>query len=134
MNNIYSVTGANKESRGGSQEYEFGNDLQIIAGFSDQILIGTQIISPGISVRYRHAQRDMVNHQQIPGSGGDFVYTRLSSSFPLANSSSSLNFNFEFPLYSRANETQLVPSMIINIGWFKSFEPSNPNESLIDLN
>ncbi len=134
LNAIYSMTGKNDGSRGGSQSYEFGNDIQVIGGYSDQVLIGTQLIVPGISFRYRFANRDLVNDQELPGTGGEFIFTRLSTSFPMGNSSSNLHFNFEFPLMTRVNETQLATSFIVNVGWSKSFSSNKFSESLIDLN
>lgn len=118
LNVIYSATGTNNNARSGRQTYEFGNDVQTIIGYSDQLLIGKSIIQPGLSLRYRHANPDQVNSSDLPGTGGDFVFARFSNAFPIGKGNSSFNINFEVPLWSQVNDTQLAPSYVINIGWY----------------
>ncbi len=134
LNTIISKTGSNPNSRGGFQTYEFGDDIQIISGFSDQVLFLGQIITPGISVRYRHADRDKVDQNKLPGTGGDFLFGKISNSFPFPKLKSSLGINFELPLWTRVNDTQLSPSFAINISWFKSFNPQLASSTIIDVN
>jgi len=134
FNSIWSLTGVNNRARGGNQSYEFGDDIQLIAGMTDQLLLFNNIITPGISFRYRHASRDLISNSELPGTGGDFVFARLSNGFPFPKLKSSLNFNFEFPLWSRVNDTQLAPSFTVNIGWSKTIQLDNNVDQLIDLN
>jgi len=134
LNAITSRTGVNPESRGGAQSYEFGNDIQLIGGISDQVLLFNQIFSSGVSVRYRHANRDLVNSNELPGTGGDFFFGRASVGIPFPKLKSSFNINVEFPLWSSVNETQLAPSFVLNFGWFKKIEPKLEYETLIDIN
>jgi len=117
-NTILSLTGRNNDARQGLQTYEFGNDIQATLGYSDQVLLGTTIFQPGISLRYRHAESDRVDDSGLPGTGGDFVFSRFSSSIPIGQKGSSLNLNVELPLWSRVNDTQLSPTLVLNIGWF----------------
>lgn len=133
LNNIISITGANDNSRGGLQTYEFGNDIQVIGGFSDQLLIGKQIVSPGASLRYRYASRDRVNGNDLPGTGGDFLFLRISNSIPFPRLKSNFNLNVEWPILSRVNETQLAPSYILNFGWSTTIENNEPNQSIINF-
>ena len=44
-NYIQSFTGTNPSSRGGNFNYEFGNDIQIISGISDQFLLFSNIVA-----------------------------------------------------------------------------------------
>ena len=133
INTIVTMTGTNDQSRNGSQEYEFGNDLQLIAGYSDQFVFLNQIISPGVSIRYRNVQRDRIDNNPIPGTGGEFFFARLSTGIPFPKLTSNFTINLEFPIHSRVNETQLVPSYIINFGWTKTIEPSSSLTNLIDI-
>lgn len=133
LNAIVSQTGINKNSRGGTQAYEFGNDIQVIAGFSDQLLIGNQIMAPGLALRYRHADRDEVNQISLPGTGGDFVFARISNSLPFPKLNSSIALNLEIPIWNKINETQLTPSYGINVSWYLKLESENKAyESIIN--
>jgi len=51
---IYRYTGTNNNYLGHSS-YRFGNELQLIAGISDQLNLGTQILDPSILLRFRMA-------------------------------------------------------------------------------
>jgi len=119
FNLIYSSTGVNNDARGGLQTYEFGNDIQGIFGYSDQLLVGKTILQPGLSLRYRHAGPDQVSQNPLPGTGGDFLFTRLSNSFPIGSGNGSLNINIEIPVWSKVNDTQLAPSYVVNVGWYQ---------------
>lgn len=134
INSILSFTGVNNNARGGAQTYEFGNDIQIITGFSDQILVFNNIITPGLSFRYRHADRDLISGSELPGTGGNFLFTRLSNAIPFPKANSSLNINLELPIWSRVNDTQLSPTYTINIGWSKKFIIDTQPDQLIQLN
>lgn len=133
LNTIYSLTGTNDNARNGAQAYRFGNDIQFIGGISDQLLLFDQVVSPGLSIRYRHAERDQIDKNESPGTGGDFVFARISSSIPFTKWNSSFNFNLEFPIWTRVNETQLSPSLVFNFGWSRVFESKKEYDALIDL-
>ncbi|MFT6807327.1 MAG: hypothetical protein ACJA01_000547 [Saprospiraceae bacterium] len=132
LNAIMSQTGINKNSRGGTQAYEFGNDVQVIAGYSDQLLIGNQILSPGVALRYRYADRDEVNQIKLPGTGGSFVFARISNSIPFPQLKSSLAVNLEVPIWNKINETQLTPSFGINVSWYLKLESKKAYLSIIE--
>ena len=117
LNTIYSQTGVNDQSRGGNQTYEFGNDLQVISGYSEQIILFNRIINPGINLRYRWADRDQVDSGNVPGTGGQFLFTTISLGIPTNGSKSDFNVNLELPLWTKVNETQLAPTFRINFGW-----------------
>ncbi len=134
FNTLLSRTGSNPNSRGGAQTYRFGNDVQFIAGFGDQFLIANQVLSSGLSVRYRFVNRDQVNQNPIPGTGGKFLFARLSNRFSLPKLNSNLSINIEIPIWSHINETQLVPSFGINFGWYYSISPQKHSFDIIDIN
>jgi hypothetical protein len=127
---IYSHTGENPNARNGLQTYEFGNDIQIIAGLADQFLIGTKVIAPSLALRYRAANNDTVDSNDISGTGGEWLFAKATLGVEFLWQSS-LSFDIELPLYTFVNETQLSPNSIITLSWSKSFSFSK-NE--VDLN
>lgn len=126
LNGILSLTGANDDSRNGLQTYEFGDDVQLIAGLNDQFLLFNRIVNPGVSIRYRKANRDKINNIESSGTGGEWVFTRLSLGVEFFKQSM-LTLNFEVPAYTFVNDTQLSPDRIINISWSKSFSLKQEN-------
>lgn len=132
LNAIYTSTGSNPDSRGGLQIYEFGNDVQLIGGLNDQLLVLGRVVTGGLALRYRKAGRDKIDNINGTGTGGEWLFTRISLGTEFFKTSS-LTLNFELPISTYVNETQLSPDHIINISWFKSFELKNKStvESII---
>jgi len=131
---IYKNSGSNPNSRNGRQEYKFGNDLQLIAGVSDQFFLFNQLLTPSLSLRYRTTKRDQIDKMENSGTGGNWLFGKLSIGMEFANNTS-VNIQTEIPLYSFVNETQLSPDVILGIGIYKliSFDRSNELESIIKL-
>lgn len=133
FNGIYSWTSENGSSRNGLQAYEFGNDIQLIVGLSDQLLLFNRIVNPGLSFRYRNVQRDRINQIEGSGTGGNWVFARASIGVEFIKQSL-LSINYEIPLHTFVNETQLSPDRIINISLYKTFKTiKNNTDNLIKL-
>ena len=133
LNAIYSSTGANNDSRGGRQTYEFGNDLQLISGISDQFVWFGQILSPSIGLRFRAANRDAIDGIANSGTGGTFLFLRGGLSLDVSNDYR-LSLNGELPIYTRVNETQLATSYTINLSLYKRFSfRKDTNDSFPNL-
>jgi hypothetical protein len=116
----YRATGVNPDYLG-SIEYEFGNDLQIIAGFADRIVIGKSIWDPSLFFRYRNAQRDTNNGSEIDATGGEWVFLMPGLKYSF-NPDISISGTMEIPLYSFVNNTQLTPTNRFSIGvYFKLY-------------
>jgi hypothetical protein len=111
---IYRRTGKNKSYLGNST-YQFGNELQLIAGIADRFVISKFQIDPSIKFRYREAGRDFFNENEFPGSGGQFVFINPGVAVVLSKRVS-WQINTSLPLYSFVNETQLSPTIQINTG------------------
>lgn len=126
---IYSHTGENPNARNGSQIYEFGNDIQVIAGVADQFLVGSRVVVPSLALRYRAAQRDTVDFGQIDGTGGEWVFAKATLGVEFLWQSS-ISFDIELPLHTFVNDTQLSPNSIITISWSKSFSFSKNEVNL----
>lgn len=74
----YRVTGENPTYLG-SQKYSFGNEMHMSFGISDQDLVGSRLLSYGLSIRYQHAAKDVINGHPLPNTGGlipfaDFLF------------------------------------------------------------
>jgi len=136
INAIYSSTGVNHDSRGGLQSYEFGNDLQLIAGMSDQYLWFGQLFSPSLGLRYRIARRDALDGIDNSGTGGTFLFIRGGLGFNF-NNDHIFSINGELPIYTQVNETQLATSYTINISLYKRLNFQNKKSdsfpNLIDV-
>jgi len=131
LNGILSLPGTNNDSRGGLQSYQFGNELQAIAGLSDQFLWFNQIFQPGIAIRYRHAARDKVDNIPNSGTGGRFTFLRLSNA--LQFSKNSISILLELPISRHVNETQLAPTFSFNIGWSYKILTRKNNSEIIQF-
>ena len=130
-NYIHSFTGNNPTSRGGNFNYEFGNDVQLIAGMGDQFLLFNNIVTPGIAIRYRTAKNDLINSFESPGTGGDWLFLKASTGFAISKKSS-INVSVEAPLYTRVNDTQLSPTVIMNFAFAHTFDFNKVNYLNID--
>jgi hypothetical protein len=113
-NVIFRNTGKNN-SYLGSATYEFGNELQVIAGIADRFVLSTIQIDPSLKIRYRKAGRDFFNDNEFPGSGGEFIFINPGISVILSKTMA-WQINSSLPVYSFVNETQLSPTVQINTG------------------
>ena len=129
-NFIYSLTGANQNSRGGNFRYEFGNDLQIIAGITDQILIFNQVLTPGFGIRYRNANQDRINDNLNPGTGGEWLFAKVSLAIPI-KTNTNFNISYERAISTKVIDTQLSPTFILNIGFNQSIQTKKTNTNIL---
>jgi hypothetical protein len=127
LNSLISQNGTNPDSRGGNQSYKFGNDIQVIGGYGDQVLIANQIITPGIGLRYRTAGRDRIDGFPNSGTGGKFIFLRVSNGMALPRDMGNFILNVELPIYIHVNETQLAPTFVFNLGWSHTFSARRKN-------
>lgn len=110
------ATGKNNEYLNGLATYEFGDELQATLGYTDQFLLWQSLLlSPGIVFRYRRAWQDRIDDQQIPNTGGEWIFIR-----PELNAFLSQNLIFtgrvELPLYSYVDGTQVTPTVRFTFG------------------
>ncbi len=119
----YRMTGENPDYLG-SQQYEFGNELQMILGISEQNTIGKQLVGYGLNLRYRHAGEDLNNNEQIPNTGGQWIFIMPAMSWYI-NPQHAFNLFGEVPLYSQVTGTQLTPSYRFNAGLLWTIKSKN---------
>jgi len=116
----YSLKGENPDYLG-SQVYQFGNELQVSAGISDRLIIGEQVIDPGVTFRYRRAGNDLNNGQDVPSTGGQWVFINPTVGYWL-HPDMSLNANVTLPLFADIAGTQVTPTYRFNLGFFYRFQ------------
>ncbi len=114
----YRLTGKNHDYLG-SQLYEFGDELQMIAGVSEQNVIGPLLVGYGLHLRYRHAWQDRNNGEGLPNTGGQWVFLSPSLSWYISPDIM-LTVTNELPLFSDIEGTQLTPTLRFNAGIFIS--------------
>ena len=117
FNTVVSQNGSNTNSRGGNQTYQFGNDIQLIAGYSDQMQFLGQVVTPGINLRYRSAKRDRIDGFENSGTGGKFLFSSITSEWAFSPKNR-LSFQFEWPIYVHVNDTQLAPSYRFGLAYY----------------
>ncbi|MEM1321881.1 MAG: hypothetical protein AAGG75_16595 [Bacteroidota bacterium] len=99
----------------GQQRYEFGNEWQILFGFSDQYVLGPRLFYPQLMVRYRQTAIDLTNGFNTPNTGGEWVH--LVPGFQLGlNEALQLNFAAELPVFRKLRGTQLTTSYRMTAG------------------
>ena len=114
---IYSYKGVNKNYLGNSN-YQFGQEWSWSTGLSDQWVVGKQLIEPALQLRYRHANADLFNDDDLPSTGGDWLFIIPGASIWLSKDFS-FQTNIEFPLFAKIEGTQVTPTYRWNIGIFK---------------
>ncbi len=111
---IYRFTGVNDHYLN-FLTYEFGNELSVLAGVSDQLVLGSLLLSPSVSLRYRNVQTDQQNEFPLPNTGGAFIFLRPGI---LLNWMPDISFSMysEIPLIANVGGIQLSPTARYNIG------------------
>jgi hypothetical protein len=111
---IYRNTGTNSSYLENSS-YRFGSELQAYLGISDQSTLLKTLVSPSISLKYRHAAKDEIEGFELDNTGG-----RWLSLIPALGIDLAPNIIFttraEIPLYSHVDGTQLTPTYRITSG------------------
>lgn len=112
----YRLTGVNDSYLNNTSTYEFGNELQVNLGYSDQFLLYKTLFSPKLTFKYRKALRDKINNNYLPNTGGEWVFVRPELSSEIT-SNIVLNSKIELPIYSYVDGTQLSPTLRLTVGF-----------------
>lgn len=113
------INGANKEYLG-VQTYRFGNSIQLYLGVGDQVILGNEIISPSISVRYRKALPDRINGHFLDNTGGLWINIIPAISWHFRQNTI-INIIPEIPIFSKVEGIQLTPTFRAQIGVYHTF-------------
>jgi hypothetical protein len=111
---IYRHTGTNKNYLEFSS-YRFGNELQAIAGLSDQFLAGRQVLEPSLLLRFRTVGPDRLGGNVLPNTGGNWVYLVTGLNY---HPSQVLHVRLagEIPIYADLEGIQLTTSFRLTAG------------------
>ena len=119
---LYRLTGKNDAYLNNTSTYEFGDVFQGIMGYTEEFLAGNILINPGIILKYRHAAQDKINELDFPNTGGEWFFLRPEVLVSLSPDIQ-LRSQYEFPLYSKVDGTQLIPTSRFTIGMLFQFKP-----------
>ena len=120
-------TGTNSDFRV-SDQYSFGNEIVTAFGWSKNILFLNVIIEPSASVSYRYAGNDLINQDEIPNTGGNWLFASSGIAI-FIKENLKLFSSFSFPLFSKPAGVQLTTSYRFNAGIYFSFQ-NNRNKFL----
>jgi len=99
----------------GDNDYKFGNEQQLFFIVSDQFLLFNELFETSLQFKYRNANRDILNDNEIVNTGGEWVFMRPTVSYSVF-SNINLNSSIEVPLYSNVDGIQLTPTYRLNVG------------------
>ncbi|MCI4667794.1 MAG: hypothetical protein MRZ79_06500 [Bacteroidia bacterium] len=120
------------ERLSGRQSYEFGDEFQLLFGFSERVLLGKVLIDPQLMFRFRQVGADFVNELPLPNTGGSFLHLMPGFSL-LANENLSFRFSAEFPVFRYVQGTQLATSQKLTASLFFRLSPSQRSNTPFSL-
>ncbi|MEQ1814399.1 MAG: hypothetical protein ABL860_08130 [Candidatus Nitrotoga sp.] len=110
----YQLTTAN------SLEYKMGNTLLLNAGTNHHFTVHERGFTSSLQINLRQAPRDEFNNQNVPNTGGTWVY--LTPGITVHTTASTAVYtHLQLPLYQNVNDTNLVPSYGLVIGLSQVF-------------
>lgn len=98
-----------------AQSYQFGTETQGTLGVSDQVFLFGQILTPGLSLLFRHAEGDRTNDVITPSTGGDFLFLQPSVGIDLGDKIR-WQVALDLPIYTNVVGTQVAPTLRLNTG------------------
>ena len=129
----YSLRGTNPEFRrvsgGNIQDWQIGDEFQLLVGVADRIQINALVIDPSISFRLRLAERDVTNGFELDNTGGEWLFWVPGFSLAL-HPNISWQATMDVPVYSRIKGTQLTPSFRLNTGIIVQFPTRSSQDPL----
>ena len=94
----------------GLQSYRFGNELRLLTGYSDQLLIGKQLFVPSLMLLYRHTRKDLLNGLPSPNTGGQWLHLRTGLQWAVSPKIEVRGFA-EWPMAWQLQGTQLTTAL-----------------------
>ena len=99
----------------GSQQYKYGNNIQLLAGISDNYFIKDKLVNTGLLFRFWARAEDLADGFVFPNTGGSWFFVVPSVNFGL-NPDFSVFASFEIPVYQNLTGTQLSTSFRLVFG------------------
>jgi len=95
-------------------------ELQLSAGLSDRILIGKSILDPSLLLQYRNQTADIIDAEDLPSTGGNWVFANPSIAY-WATPDISVNVGIAVPVFASITGTQVTPTIRFTTGIFYRF-------------
>ena len=127
----YGLKGENDEYLG-SSTYKFGNEFQAALGVADRVNISSLIVDPSIAFKFRKVSQDEFNFNDVPSTGGQWIFISPGLSFPIA-STSVINVTGDLPIFSDITGTQVTPTYRLNVGVLFVFKKKSTAEQKFEL-
>ena len=108
----------------GSQVYQFGNELIVIAGLADQFATSKFLWGASVQTIYRYAFQDENDGEKTPGTGGQWIFIRPGLTIKPGRASA-VNISASVPAYSWVRDTQLSPTVRFNVGFYYELPGKN---------
>lgn len=106
----------------GRQEYEFGDEFQLLTGLADSYFIGLWVVDPSLLFRYRHTAIDRVNGVKSANTGGNWLHLMPGVDVHVGQNWS-IGLTGEIPLYRDLKGTQLTTSSRVRVNLRYSIVP-----------
>lgn len=126
---VYRATGTNPDYLNFTS-YKFGPEFQFFINYSDQFLVSSTIINPGLSLKYRKTTKDEIGKISLDNTGGEWIMVVPSFDI-LIKPNLTFQTKFEIPIYSNVDGTQLTPTSRFTAGLFYTI--SNRKRRTINL-
>ena len=123
----YRYTTSNRRYNG-QQSYRFGNEWQLIAGFSHRWILGNQLIDPSVSFRFRNVLPDQVGNSRFDNTGGSWLFLRPAIQWPISPDFS-LRLAGDIPLFQYLKGTQLTTSWQITFSLYYQLQTREKSQS-----
>jgi hypothetical protein len=114
LRTIYRLSGVNENYLDYTTN-QFGNELQVIAGVSEQFLAGRHLLDPSLLLRFRSTGPDLFGGNELPNTGGKWLYLIPGLVYhpsPVFH----IRMAAEIPVYSDLEGIQLTTSFRFTAG------------------
>jgi len=115
-NILLRLNGNNSRFENSIKGYNFGNELIGIIGWNYSIGSSLDL---ALLLKYRNTANDVFNDQNIPNTGGNWIYLKPGINLYLTNNLTS-RIESELPIFRSVNGTQLTTMFATSISFFYS--------------
>ncbi|MFZ5593893.1 MAG: transporter [Pseudomonadota bacterium] len=103
-----------------SLDYQFGNTLLVNGGMNYLFNVAQKDLTASLQLNLRQAPRDEFKGQNVPSTGGTWIYLTPGIKAQ-ASDSTSLYAHVQLPIYQYVNDTNLVPRYGLILGASHAF-------------
>ncbi len=121
---IYRQTGTNDNYLEFST-YRFGNEFQVIAGISEQLLAGRHLFDPSLLLRFRSTGPDHLGGAELPNTGGRWLYLVPGLVYH-PSPAFHIRLAGEIPVYANLQGIQLTTSFRLTAGIYYRLTRNKP--------